>query len=79
MTSNQNNIALLNEFFYYLSEAIREQKSEEIDQLMADYLEEFSSSSTWNFPKDILQMNDEELSVYKDRVIGYNLYHWVNG
>ena len=79
MTSNQNNIALLNEFFYYLLESIREKKDGEINQLMANYLEEFSSSSTWDLPKDLSQMTEDDLSVYKDRVIGYNLYHWVNG
>jgi adenylate cyclase len=46
MTSNQNNIALLNEFFFYLLKNIRENKGELIDQLMQDYREEFSSSSS---------------------------------
>jgi hypothetical protein len=53
MTSNQNNIALLNEFFYYLLEAIRAEKSELIDKLMQDYREEFSSSSSWDLPHNI--------------------------
>jgi hypothetical protein len=24
-------------------------------------------------------MSEEEISLYKDRVIGYSLYHWING
>ena len=79
MTSTQNNIELLNEFFYYLLESIRKDKTVEINQLMEDYFEEFSSSSTWDFAKNLSEMTEEDLSVYKDRVIGYNLYHWVNG
>lgn len=79
MTSNQNNITLLNEFFFNLLETIKEEKAEEIKQLMEEYIEEFSSSSTWDFPTEISEMTEEEVSVYSDRVIGYNLYHWING
>ena len=77
MTSNQNNIALLNEFFYYLLEAIRAEKSELIDKLMQDYREEFSSSSSWDLPHNIWELTDEQKAVYEDRVIWYNLYHRV--
>lgn len=79
VTSNQSNIALLNEFFYYLFEAIRKEKTEEINQLMKDYFEEFSSSSTWDFGNNLSTMSEKELSEYEDKVIGYNLYHWLNG
>jgi hypothetical protein len=53
MTSNQNNIALLNEFFYYLLDAIRAGKAELIDKLMQDHREEFASSSSWDLPSTI--------------------------
>jgi hypothetical protein len=53
MTSNQNNIALLNEFFYHLLRAIRDNKSELINQLMEDYWEEFSSSSSRKFSTNL--------------------------
>ena len=79
MTSNQKNIALLNEFFFYLLKSIREEKSEVIDQLMEEYFDEFSSSSTRDYAKNLSEMTEEEISVYRDRVIGYNLYHWING
>jgi hypothetical protein len=77
-TSNQNNISLLNEFFIYLLKAIRENKAEVIDQLMHEYREDFSSSSNWEFSGDLSSLTENELSLYKDRVIGYNLYHWIN-
>jgi hypothetical protein len=78
-TSNQNNIALLNEFFFYLLRSIREGKSDIIDQLMQKYLEEFSSSSNWEYGTDLSEMTEQELSIYRDKVIGYNLYHWIIG
>ena len=78
MTSNQNNIALLNEFFFYLLNAIREDKKELIDKYMQEYLKEFSSSSSWEFANNLWDMSEEDLSKYRDRVIGYNLYHWIN-
>lgn len=37
LTSNINNLGLLNDFTYYLFDAIREQKSDEIKQLMEEY------------------------------------------
>jgi hypothetical protein len=78
-TSNQNNIALLNEFFFYLLRSIREGKSDIIDQLMQKYLEEFSSSSNREYGTDLSEMTEQELSIYRDKVIGYNLYHWIIG
>ena len=79
MTSNQNNIALLNEFFYHLLREIRDNKSEIINQLMQDYWEDFSSSSSRKFSTNLWDLNNEEKAVYVDSVIGYNLYHWING
>ena len=78
-TSNQNNISLLNEFFFYLLKAIREEKVSAINQLMQDYREEFSVSSSWDLPTNFSDLTEEQLSIYRDRVIWYNLYHWING
>ena len=77
-TSNQNNIALLNEFFFYLLRSIRDLKAEVINDLMKEYRGEFSSSSSWDLPTDYSELTDEQLSIYRDRVIWYNLYHWIN-
>jgi hypothetical protein len=44
-TSNTNNIALVNEFFFYLLMNIKEHKQAEISRLMEEYRERFSSSS----------------------------------
>ena len=59
MTSNQNNIALLNEFFFYLLKNIRENKWEAINQLMQDYREEFSSSSSWDLAPTLWELTEE--------------------
>jgi hypothetical protein len=48
MTSNSNNIALLNEFFFYLLMNIKDKKVDVINDLMQEYWEEFSTSSDWN-------------------------------
>lgn len=79
-TSNQSNISLLNEFFFYLLWSIRENKSEEIDSLMEEYWEDFSSSSSWDLPTDYeeLMQDEEKKSIYRESVIWYNLYHWIN-
>jgi hypothetical protein len=45
---------------------------------MEEYRKEFSSSSSWDLPTNYSELTDEELSIYRDRVIGYNLYHWIN-
>lgn len=78
MTSNQNNIALLNEFFYYLLDAIRDGKSELIEKLMQDHREEFTASSNWDLAPTFWELSDEQRAAYEDRVIWYSLYHWVN-
>ena len=77
-TSNQNNIALLNEFFSHLLEIIKREKSEEINQIMQEYRDEFISSTNREYSKNFWELTGEALSIYKDRVIGYNLYHWIN-
>jgi hypothetical protein len=48
MTSNSNNIALLNEFFFYLLENIKSKKEDAINSLMEEYWTEFSTSSDWD-------------------------------
>jgi len=53
MTSNQNNIALLNEFFFHLLRALREEKSDVINELMQEYFKEFSSSSSRTLGEDL--------------------------
>ena len=78
MTSNSNNIALVNEFFFYLLMNIKEDKSDVIEQLMEEYRPMFSSSSNREGPASIAEMTEEQLSDYKDKVIGYNLYQWIN-
>jgi len=78
ITSNQSNIALLNEFFFYLLNAIKENKASEIDTLMQKYWDVFSSSSNRRFSTDFAKMEEEEKDTYRDRVIGYDLYHWVS-
>ena len=78
MTSNSNNIALLNEFFFYLLMNIKDQKAEVIDDLMQEYRSEFSTSSDWSWPTEFSQLSEDELRDYEDKVIGYNLYHRIN-
>jgi hypothetical protein len=48
VTSNTNNIALLNEFFFYLLMNIKEDKAEVIQELMQQYRDEMSSSTDRN-------------------------------
>lgn len=78
-TSNQRNIVLLNEFFFYLLRSIRDNKGEVIDKLMEDYWEDFTSSSSWDLAPTLseLKEDEEQLSIYRDRIIWYNLYHWI--
>ncbi len=79
MTSTQNNVILLNEFFHHLLEKIKMEKEDIINQLMERYFEEFSSSSSREFSDKFENMTEENKEIYKDRVIWYELYHWVNG
>lgn len=78
VTSNTNNIALLNEFFFYLLMNIKQDKSDEIQKLMEQYREEISSSSNRKGPSSIADMTDDQLTDYQDRVIWYSLYQWVD-
>lgn len=61
MTSNRDNISLINEFFYYLRDEIKKNKGNEIKQLTEEY-----HQLTWfaweNLP---------------DKVIAYHLYQWI--
>ena len=80
ITSNQSNIALLNEFFFYLLNAIKEKKTKDIDDLMKKYWDVFVSSSDREFKTktNLSDLTEEEQSKYMDRVIWYDLYHWVD-
>ena len=78
MTSNSNNIALLNEFFFYLLMNIKEQKADLINDLMQEYWEEFSTSSDWQWPTEFSELSEDQRYDYQDKVIGYNLYHRIN-
>ena len=78
MTSNSNNIALINEFFFYLLEAIKEKKTKEINSLMREYRPAFSSSSNRTGPSDLKNLTEDEVTNYQDQVIWYNLYQWIN-
>jgi hypothetical protein len=69
ITSNQNNIALLNEFFFYLLNAIKENKTKDINELMEKYWNLFASSSNRKFSKNIKDLTEEERDLYRDRVI----------
>lgn len=77
-TSNTNNIALVNEFFFYLLMNIKEHKEAEIEKLKSEYWDLFSSSSNRDGPRNMYDMTDEQMSEYVDKVIGYNLYNWIN-
>ena len=74
MTSNSNNIALVNEFFFYLLMNIKEKKEKEINALMKEYRPDFSTSSNRTWPSNLEDLDGDALSDYQDKVIGYNLY-----
>ena len=78
MTSNVNNISLVNEFFFYLLMNIKEKKSDDIEKLMQKYWKEFSSSSAWEWPSNMSDLTYEQRLSYQDKVIGYELYNWIN-
>lgn len=79
ITSNQNNISLLNEFFYYLLKTIKSSKKSAIDKLMQEYRSEFSSSTDPQWSGSISDLTWNQEKKYMDMVIGYNLYHRVKG
>jgi len=64
MTSNKENISLINEFFYYLWNEIKRWKEEEIKGLTSEYIKVFWSWTT----EDINQID-------QDKLIGYNMYN----
>jgi hypothetical protein len=61
MTSNTNNISLLNEFFFYLINNIKEQKKAEIRQLQKQYATLFTGNG----------------ELQEDATIGYHLYQRI--
>lgn len=61
MTSNKENISLINEFFYYLRGEIKKGKIEEIKKLEKSYATTFGSGQQIN----------------QDKMIGYSIYNWI--
>ena len=61
MTSNKENISLINEFFYYLRGEIKKGKEQEIKALDDNYAKVFGSG----------QQLDQ------DKMIGYSIYNWI--
>ncbi|MFA6256436.1 MAG: hypothetical protein WC606_04595 [Candidatus Absconditabacterales bacterium] len=61
MTSNKENISLLNEFFYYLRGEIKKGKEKEIKTLESSYVTIFGSGEKIN----------------QDKMIGYHMYNWI--
>jgi hypothetical protein len=61
MTSNKENISLINEFFYYLRGEIKKEKEKEIKELESGYVTTFGSG--------------EEIN--QDKMIGYTIYNWI--
>ncbi|MFA7298469.1 MAG: hypothetical protein WC010_02370 [Candidatus Absconditabacterales bacterium] len=61
ITSNKENISLINEFFYYLRGEIKKGKTTEIKALEKDYTTIFGSGQ----------------QVDQDKLIGYHIYNWI--
>lgn len=61
MTSNKENISLINEFFYYLRGELKKNKVEEIKSLGVEYTKIFGSQEAIN----------------QDKMIGYHIYNWI--
>ena len=61
MTSNKENVSLIDEFFYYLRNEIKKSKETEIKALEKDYAKTFGSGQTIN----------------QDKMIGYHLYNRI--
>jgi len=61
MTSNRDNISLLNEFFYYLRAVIKKWKEDEIKTLTEQY-----QKIEWFADTNLI-----------DKVIAYHLYQWI--
>jgi len=67
MTSNKDNISLINEFFYYLRNEIKKGKEKEIKTLEGNYSTIFGSG---DLSAGAGQIND-------DKLIGYTLYNRI--
>ena len=61
MTSNKENISLINEFFYYLWGEIKKNKDEEIKSMVRDYPKIFGTGE----------------QVDQDKMIGYSIYNRI--
>lgn len=61
MTSNKENISLINEFFYYLRGEIKKWKWKEIKALESGYADIFWSGK----------------QIDQDKMIGYHIYNWI--
>lgn len=64
MTSNKENVSLIDEFFYYLRNEIKKGKEKEIKNLEADYIKTFWSGLSAG----------AETTIDQDKMIGYHLY-----
>jgi len=67
MTSNKENISLINEFFYYLRNEIKKDKDKEIKTLESGYATIFGSGD----------LSAEAGKVNDDKLIGYTLYNRI--
>ncbi len=67
ITSNKENISLINEFFYYLRNEIKKWKEKEIKTLEGNYTTIFWS---WNGKADVEKIN-------QDKIIWYHLYNRI--
>lgn len=63
LTSNTNNLWLLNDFCYYLFEIIRQEKSDEIDELAEEY--------------GMKKGETEDDKIFRNKVIWRYLYTWI--
>jgi hypothetical protein len=61
MTSNKENVSLIDEFFYYLRNEIKKSKDKEIKALESDYATIFGSGQ----------------DMHQDKIIGYHLYNRI--
>lgn len=64
LTSNINNLGLLNDFSYYLFDAIREQKADQVQQLVSEY--------------GLTKPEDQDEKTFNNGVISRYLYSWLN-
>ena len=67
ITSNKENISLINEFFYYLRAEIKKGKETEIKALESDYATTFGSG--------LSAVAEQEID--QDKMIGYHIYNWI--